>query len=90
MIERVPRDVQIPVVITHDSRKCDVYIPDLNMTVHGDDYVDAIANAILKASAVYFYNLERNVKFELNTTFGQASSMCRDSSQFATYIALVA
>ncbi len=84
------KDVQLAVVVEHDSKHCDVYIPDLKITVHGDDYTDALANSMLKASAIYYYNLERNLKFDLKTSFKEASSMCKKSNQFVTYINLQA
>ena len=49
------KEIQIPVIIKRDNKSCDVYIPDLDMTIHGDDFVSAIANASMKASAVYFW-----------------------------------
>lgn len=90
MFKVLDYDLQIPVIITKKDKKCDLFIPDLDITVHGHDYVDTLANSILKASAIYFYNLERNLKFELTTTFVEASEMCDDKDSFVTYITLVA
>ena len=91
MIYTMRKDIQLPVVITHDSTHCDIYIPDLDITVHGRDYVDAISNAIMKASAIYYYNLERNVTFELKTTYNDVECICKKMhGSFATYIALTA
>lgn len=87
---RISSELQIPVIIDHDSKHCDIYIPDFEITIHGHDYVDAISNAIFKASAIYYYNLERNLKFELKTTYQMAEAMCKKKSSFATYIGLIA
>ena len=87
---KINSDLQIPVVIYHDKERCDVYIPDFEITIHGRDYVDAISNAILKASAIYYYNLERNLRFELKTTYTMAERMCTKKGSFATYIGLMA
>ena len=48
----VNSDLLIPVLVTKSKKHCDIYIPDLDITIHGSDYVDAISNAILKASAI--------------------------------------
>ena len=84
------RNIQIPVVITHDTNYCDIFIPDLHMTIHGIDYIDALANAHLHASAIYFYNIERNVKLDLKTTYADAERMCKRNGSFATFISLTA
>ena len=90
MLSKAKKSIQIPVVITHDANHCDIFIPDLSMTIHGQDYVDAISNATLKASAIYYYNLERNLRFELTTTYADAEKLCDAKGSFATYIALTA
>lgn len=85
----IKQDLQIPVVVTQDkSGTCDIYVPDLEVTIHGKDYVDAVASAILKCSAIYYYNLERNLKFKFSTTYVQAEKMCKHKNSFATYIGL--
>lgn len=83
----VENNLAIPVLITKKRNSCDIYIPDLAITVHGEDYVDAIANAILKASAIYYYNLDRNLQFKLTHTYADVEAMCRHK-QFATFINL--
>lgn len=91
MINILRRDIQVPVVITHDNKHCDIYVPDFDITVHGHDYVDAISNAIMKVSAIYYYNIERNVQFEFKTTYAMAENISkRIKGSFATYIALTA
>lgn len=82
------KDLQVPVVISHNRNKCNVYIPDFNMTVHGIDYVDTLARAIASASAIYYYNSDRNLKMNLTTTFAQAEAMCKSDGSFATFICL--
>ena len=84
----IKKDLQIPVVIQHTKTMCEVYIPDFSMTVHGTDYVDASADATMKASAVYYYNLERNLRLELKTTYTEAEAMCKAKGSFATFICL--
>jgi len=91
MSQRIRKDFQIPVVITHTKHKCDIYVPDFEVTIHGDDYVDAISNAIMKISAIYYYNLERNLTINLTTTYADAEKLCNNKrNSFATYIALTA
>jgi hypothetical protein len=87
----IRRDIQIPVIITHDKKHCDIYIPDMDITVHGHDYVDTLSNAIMKASAIYYYNLERDLKLVLNTTYAQAEKLCATrKGSFTSYIGLTA
>lgn len=84
------KEIQIPIIIKPGKTQCDIYIPDLDMTVHGTDYVDAIANASMKASAVYFYNLERNIALEFKHTYASVEELAKKNKRwFATYIALV-
>ena len=45
-------DLQIPVVVTKNKTRCDIYVPDFNMTVHGKYFVEAMASTILKASSI--------------------------------------
>lgn len=85
----VDPNLQIPIVVTTaKSGKCDIFIPDFQMTVHGFDYVDAQANAILKASAVYYYNMERNVAMELKETYMSAQKHCKKKNSFVTFMQL--
>lgn len=92
MTSIVRSDIQVPVIITRGRKGCDIYIPDFNMTVHGVDYVDTIAAAIMCCSAVYYYNLERNVHWQLNTQYAQAEALARKKKHgsFATLICLTA
>lgn len=83
-------DLRIPVIVKATGKNCDVFIPDLSMTIHGSDFVEAMANASLKASAIYFYNFEKNIEFKLSTEYDQAVSMCTEPNQFVTYICLIA
>lgn len=90
MCNNVKKEIQVPVVITTPGTRCDVFVPDLEVTIHGSDYVEAIANAILKASAIYFYNLERNLQFRFETSFAKASAIADKKDGFATFIKLQA
>lgn len=80
-------DIQVPVVVTNDKHHCDIYVPDFGLTIHGIDFVDAFSNAILKVSAIYYYNLDRNLQFEMKYTYQDAENLCK-KNQFATYIGL--
>lgn len=82
------KSIEIPVVVTQLKDGYSVFVPDLSMKVYGYDYIDAMSSAILKASAVYFYNLERDLHFDLKTKFAEAEQMCTDGHSYATFIAL--
>ena len=81
-------DLQIPVVVTTNKTRCDIYVPDFNITIHGKDFVEAMASTILKASSIYYYNLERNIAFDLNTTYAEAEALCKGRNTFATFATL--
>lgn len=81
-------NIQIPVVVVPVKDKCDVLIPDLNVTIHGRDIVEALALSISYVSAIYYYNVERNYRLNLSTTYEQALALCPNRKSFATYIGL--
>ena len=86
---RIDTNLQIPIVVTTDkSGACDIFVPDFKMTIHGSDYVEAQAEAILKASAIYYYNLERNVKWELKETYDSATKHLKKKNSFVTFMGL--
>lgn len=85
---RLNVELQIPVVVTNAKDHCDIYVPDFKITVHGCDFVDAMANTILKASSIYYYNLERNIAFSLDTTYTEAEKLCKGKNMFATFATL--
>lgn len=85
----VDKNLQVPIVVTTaKSGKCDIFIPDFQITVHGFDYVDAQANAILKASAIYYYNMERNIQCELKETYASSQAYCTKRNSFVTFMQL--
>ena len=86
---KVNNEIQIPVIATPTKKACEVLIPDLNLKVEGRDLVEALALSISYVSAIYYYNIEHNCKFDLNTTYEQAESMCKSKHSFVTYIGLV-
>ena len=81
-------DLTVPVLVTLEQDGCSIYVPDLNITAHGEDYIGAMANTIMASSAIYYYNLERNIKFEFKTTYAQVQDMCKGKNQFATFASL--
>lgn len=84
-------DLQIPVIVDPKNDGADVYIPDLEMTIHGSDFCDCLAKASLRASAIYYYNKERNIKVELTCTYEDAQRVCTekyDKDAFVTFVCL--
>lgn len=78
------------VVIEHKHSGFEIYSPDFDMSVYGKDYITAIASATHKMSAIYFYNLERNYKFELNSTLEDAEKLVgRNTNRFSSYTTLI-
>lgn len=89
-IIRLDKDLQLPAVVTFIGDKCDIDVPDLGITIHGQDYVEAMAKAILNVSAIYYYNHERNIKMSLTKTYAEVEKMAcaRHDGSFATYVGL--
>lgn len=82
------KDIQIPVIVTPAKDTCTAFVPDLNVTIHGRDVVESLALCINYAGAIYFYNLERNSKLNLSTTYEAAEKLCKNRKSFVTYIGL--
>lgn len=82
-------DLQIPVRVKQipDKEKCDIYIPDLNMTVHGTTYTNAMAEAVLKTTAYYYYCKDRNHKLKFENTYETVAATCSGTS-FVTFISI--
>lgn len=83
-------ELHVVCIITQTKQSCDVYVPDFKITAHGIDFVEALANAILSTSAIYFYNRDKNVTIKLKTSFEDAEKMCENKNQFATVLTLTA
>lgn len=79
------KSIIIPVLVSND-KTCDIYVPDMNITIHGQDFVDAYANVIINASAIYYYNRDRNVDVQFKTTYSDVEALCCKRGQFATVI----
>lgn len=78
---------QLPVVVTELSSKYTMFIPDLRITVDGDDYVELYARAAVCASAIVYYNKEHNLTTSFKTSYEDIVEMCKDKNQFPTYLA---
>lgn len=78
-------DIQVPVVCTQNNDgTAEVFVPDLNMKCYGEDFTDALASTILKVSAIYYYNKERNIDLKFRTTYEDAMAICGKNS-FVTF-----
>ena len=88
MVE-VTSDLQVPVRVTQmpEKKRCDVYIPDLNMTIHGTTYTNAMAEAVLKMTAYYYYCKDRNHELTFSNTYESVADMC-DDTDFVTFIGI--
>lgn len=87
---RLDKNLQVPAIVTMSGDKCDIHVPDLKITVHGQDYVEAMANAMLNVSAIYYYNHDRNIPIQLTKTYAEVErEACnRRNGSFATYLSL--
>ena len=83
-------NIRIPVVVKTKKNGYDIYIPDLDMTVHGHDFISATANAVLKCTAIYYYNLQHNLPFTLSTSYTEVDKLALKEGKgcFATLISL--
>ena len=83
-------DIQIPVIVEScKDGKADIFIPDLSLTIHGTDFVDGLAKASLRGSAIYYYNKERNLPIALNTTYDEAQQICDERFSKNAFVAYV-
>ncbi len=60
---------QFPTIIRVSRDACSVEVPDLNITVTGDNYTQAIGRAIEAITAVCVYRKERNIAIRIKETF---------------------
>ena len=82
--------IRIPVIVKAKKKGYDVFVPDLNMTVHGNDFISATANAVLKCTAIYYYNLQHNLPFSLDIPYVEVEKMALKEGKgcFATLVSL--
>ena len=83
-------DIQVPVMVDFNDEegKCDITIPDMNMTIHGTSYTAAVADAVLKMSAYYYYCADRNIKLTFTHTYESVAAMCDDATEFVTFLGI--
>lgn len=83
-------NLRVPAIIEADAKHCDIYIPDLEITIHGRDYISAVANAVTKCTAIYYYFVEHNLPFNLTKKYADVEMMAleRGNGCFATYMQL--
>lgn len=83
--------IRVPIVVKQlKPKKLTAYIPDFDVTVHGEDYVEIVANASVVASAIYVFYRERNLDCHLRTSLTDADNLAmKDKKSFATTIALL-
>lgn len=80
---------QLPVIVTELKDKYTMYIPDLRITVDGDDYVELYARATVCASAILYYNKEHNLTTSFKTTYEDIVDKCVSKNQFPTYLSTI-
>lgn len=87
---RFDKNLQVPAIVTMTKVGCSVDVPDLNITIHGRDYLEALANAMLNVSAIYYYSHEHNLSMNLSKTYQEVEAMAfaRNDGSFATYLGL--
>lgn len=82
------QSLAIPVRVTTRKDGCDLYIPDLLMTIHDKDYTAVVASAIARVQAIYTYNKERNMPISFKATYQEVSDTCVDNASFPTYLTI--
>lgn len=87
------QDIQLPIVITRGFGKnsgVSIYSPDLNIETRGTDIVDAMSKAQQCFSAMYYYNLSKNIELNLTCTYEDASREAKGKKRsFASFVPLV-
>lgn len=80
--------VPVTVKLNKDT-SCDIFIPDFHVTVHGHDYIDAMANAACLVNAVVYFNEEHNITTPLDTSYDDVQRLCENDDRFPSYIRLI-
>lgn len=65
---------------------CIIMIPDLNIDVKGNNFVETMAKAVEIVTALYYYYREHNLKLPCHTTWEEVDKESRKSKDFPTYI----
>ena len=88
-MKEIDEDVKLPVVVrTSKKNIVSIYSPDLRVTVHGPDYNSAWADAAIKLGAMYYYALERNIRYNVEKDLSKCNALCKRSGDFPTYMTL--
>ena len=62
--------IAIPsVVYRPKDGPCSVFVPDLNITIHGVTFVDTLAETLMNVAAIITYRRDRNVPFNVEHTY---------------------
>ena len=85
------KKIVIPIVVIERAHESyEIYSPDFDLSVYGDNYIEAITSATFKISAIYYYNAERNSFYKLKCTYNDADAIAaKKRNAFATYTTLV-
>lgn len=79
---KLRKDIHVPVLCTlNKDMSCDIVVPDLQITVHGKDYIEALSNAMFYVSSIYYYNKERYHDIAFSYLYSEVEDMCSKYSQ---------
>lgn len=83
-------NLRIPVIVRTLKERYEITVPDLEMTVWGRDFISATANAVLKCTATYYYNLQHNLPFPEMTPYAKVEEQALKEGKgcFATLLSL--
>ena len=82
--------IQIPAIV--DIKKdgsASIFIPGIDITVHGTDFADGLAKASLRGGAIYFYCKERNIDISLITSYEDVVNICIENHSKNAFVAYI-
>ena len=84
----VAKSVLVAVATKKGCGGFDIWLPDLDVTAHGYDFLDAFARANLTASAIKAYNDEHEVETKITHQFEDITLATKDKDSFVTVITI--
>ena len=83
-------ETHVPVVVTPQrDGSVDLYIPDMEVTIHGKNYVDVYAKTVMVMTSYSYFCVERNIDFSFKADYSEVEAALtkkRRNKSFATFI----
>lgn len=67
-------------------QRVDMYFPDLDLTVHGSEFLSTVIRAEMTIQAVYESYASRGIKLQSKVTNEEAQLMCTKPGMYVLYV----